>query len=294
MSYFKIWFLAIRPKTLIASISPVCIGTTLSLVNNSFVINYKTFYLTLFFALFIQIATNLCNDYYDFIKGADSASRKGPLRVTANGYVKPKSMKIAFIICFIFAFIISIFLSKIGGIIVLIMSVICILSGFFYTAGPKPLGYIGLGELFVLLFFGPIAVGGTFYLQTGVFDALAFLAGLGPGCISTAILVTNNLRDLNEDKKVQKNTLCVVLGQFFSQKLYLGCLIFAFLIPLFFALISHRYYFSIATCFLFLLCLPLIKAVFIFKNPQVLNFVLQKTALILFIYTLIFSSTILL
>jgi 1,4-dihydroxy-2-naphthoate octaprenyltransferase len=217
----KFWFIAGRPKTLTASISPVLVGS--AMVSLSQRINWTVALVTLFSALFIQLGTNYSNDYYDFLKGADKADRKGPKRILATGEASEKSMLIAAFLSFTAAALLGIFLVIWGGWPILIIGIVSLLSGFFYTAGPYPLAYVGLGDLFVFWFFGPVAVLGTAFLQTGGWDWRLLIVGTICGLLCTTILIVNNLRDVDEDRAVNKRTLAVRFGTKFTMFEYLGC-----------------------------------------------------------------------
>lgn len=224
------WLEASRPKTLILSVTPVMIGTSYGIYQGSF--SLLTCLLTLLTALLIQIGTNFANDYYDFIKGADTASRKGPRRMTQSGLISPSTMKLATFLTFATVALLSIYLAIIGGPIFTLLSTLAIACGILYTGGPKPLAYLGLGELFVLLFFGPIATASAAYLQTLTFTWEAAVLGFTPGVLSSAVLVINNLRDIDEDRLAHKKTLAVRFGKKFTQIEYTSLIILGCLLPL--------------------------------------------------------------
>ena len=230
MTPFKIWLSAARPKTWGASIAPVLLGAALAYRNGSFEI--ITSIIILITALLIQIGTNYCNDYCDFKKGADK-ERVGPVRATQAGLVSPKQMKLATLFVFSLALLLGIYLVSIGGIPILLIGILSLIFGTLYTAGPYPLAYIGLGELFVLVFFGPVAVGGTYLLNTGHFNPQTITLGLIPGFLSVGILVVNNLRDYHTDLKAEKRTLIARFGEGFGRFEYtLSLLLATALVPL--------------------------------------------------------------
>lgn len=175
-------------------------------------------------ALCIQIGTNFCNDYCDFKKGADTADRVGPLRVTQAGLVTSAAMRRATILVFVLAALAAVTLVVRGGWPMFWIAVFSILSGIAYTAGPYALAYLGLGDVFVLAFFGPIAVGGTYYVQTLTWPPVVMVAGLAPGLLSCAILMVNNLRDIEQDRLAGKKTLPVRFGRAFARRSYLACM----------------------------------------------------------------------
>ena len=210
-NYLQVWLSAIRPKTLGAAVSPILIGTTMAFADGKG--HALAALAALLGALLIQIGTNFSNDYYDYIKGADTEERLGPVRVTQSGQVRPKTMLRNFVMVFGLATLVGIYLVFRGGWPVVIIGILSIASGILYTGGPWPLGYLGLGDLFVLIFFGPVAVAGTFYVQALEITPVVIFAGLGPGLLATALLAVNNLRDEPTDKKVGKLTLAVRFGQ---------------------------------------------------------------------------------
>ncbi|MDA0349324.1 MAG: 1,4-dihydroxy-2-naphthoate polyprenyltransferase [Verrucomicrobia bacterium] len=210
----KPWILAARPKTLPAAMAPVLVGTALAYDAGGF--RLVPALICFLFALLIQIATNFANDYFDFKKGADTADRVGPTRAVAAGLIKPETMKRVTGLTFAFAFCIGLGLIPFGGWWLLAVGVTSVLCGYAYTAGPYPLAYIGLGDLFVMIFFGIIAVCCTFFVQTGYFSMSSFLAATAIGGLSTNLLVINNLRDIDTDKLVNKRTLATRFGRTFS------------------------------------------------------------------------------
>lgn len=266
----KAFFLASRPKTWIASISPVVIGTSMCAK-----FEISILLATLLFSLFIQIGTNFANDYFDFINGADSKLRQGPKRATAEGWIKPKLMYAAMWAAFGLAFCFGFPLMMISGTWSIFLALLCVVCGIFYTGGPKPLGYIGLGEFFVFIFFGPIATCGAYFLQTGLVTLPVFIASIAPGFLSCAILIANNLRDEISDRAAQKKTLVVRWGQKFGNMEYTFSILCAALVP-----ITLVVFFN-ASPFLILSSLISLNA-FSHRN-------LAKSAFLLFIYTILFS-----
>jgi len=236
----KSWFLAIRPKTLPAAVCPVLVGSALAAQAGSF--RAVPAFLCLLFALLIQIGTNFANDYYDFIKGADTEERQGPKRVTASGLISPKSMKRMTAIVFLMAFIVGLGLVPYGGWWLLAVGVLSIALGYGYTAGPFPLAYLGLGEIFVLIFFGWVAVGCTYMVQAGGFNAVVLLAGTAVGALSTNLLVINNHRDVETDIKANKRTLAVRFGRVFSAVEYRGWFALALICVLIMAVLLKSFW----------------------------------------------------
>ena len=276
-----------RPKTLPAAIAPVVIGTAMAYGDGKQ--HFLSAAFCLFCALLIQIGTNLSNDYFDFKKGTDNAKRIGPTRITQAGLVKPSSVKNAFILVFLTAVLASFYLVFRGGLPVIIIGILSIASGILYTAGPKPLGYIGLGELFVLIFFGPVPVAGTYYVQSLEWNTTAVLIGIASGFLSVSMLAVNNYRDIQTDKETGKCTLAVLFGQTFARYEYIISILLASLIPvvIYFRDRSHP---GILFCVLLLLAaIPSIKRVLIKIDGPALNSVLADTGKLMLIYSVVFS-----
>ncbi len=278
-SALKAFFLAARPRTWSASLCPVLVGTVLAA--NQVQIRRDLFILTLLFSLFIQIGTNYANDYFDFIKGADTTDRIGPKRAVQQGWIAPKTMLKATLGVFGCALIAAIPLMAVAGIWSLAMALACAAFGILYTGGPKPLGYIGLGEILVFSFFGPVAVMGTYFLQTHTIGFLPFLASIPPGLLSAAILLANNLRDENTDRPAGKKTIVVRFGKNFGSWAYVLCIAGS---------ICAALPFSILSAASLLGFVPLVKKVFQFQQREELIPVLQGTSLLLLVYTLLFCS----
>jgi 1,4-dihydroxy-2-naphthoate octaprenyltransferase len=222
----KIWIAAARPRTLPVAISPVLVGTALAIADGTF--RPLAFIAALVGSVFIQIGTNLANDYSDARRGADTADRLGPVRVTASGLVAPRQVLVATWLAFGVAVLFGIYLIALVGWELLLVGAASILAGVLYTGGPRPYGYEGLGELFVFLFFGVVAVVGSYYVQTEDLDGLAFALSVPVGLLAAAILMVNNIRDLDTDKRVGKRTLAVRLGKNNARLLYTATLWGAF------------------------------------------------------------------
>lgn len=208
--------IAIRPRTLPAGAVPVVVGTLLA-VEHGHQFNLPLFALTLLFSLAVQSTTNLANDYFDFVKGADTASRLGPTRVMQAGIVSAGWMRLAIALFLLLSAALGSALVVVGGLPLAIILILSLLLAVGYTGGPFPLAYLGLGEAFVFLFFGIIATTATYYLATGEWSLKAVLFGASLGCISSAMLVANNLRDMESDRKANKRTLAVRFGKLFSR-----------------------------------------------------------------------------
>jgi 1,4-dihydroxy-2-naphthoate octaprenyltransferase len=214
-SSFNIWLSAARPRTLPAAIAPVLVGSALAWRENAF--KAPAALACLGFALLVQIGANFANDYYDFIKGADTAERVGPRRAVASGLVAPAVMRIAMWLVFALAFAVGLTLLRYGGWPLLVVGVVSIVSGVAYTGGPFPLGYHGLGDVFVFVFFGLVAVVVTFFVQTGRVSVEAWMAGVAIGALAANILLLNNYRDAGTDAKAGKRTLVVRFGKSFAR-----------------------------------------------------------------------------
>jgi 1,4-dihydroxy-2-naphthoate polyprenyltransferase len=210
-SGLQVWMLAIRVPTLSAAVIPVLVGTALAARLHGF--DPLIFIVVLGAAILIQIGTNLTNDLFDFQKGADTVTRLGPVRVVQAGLLSQKQVAAASALTFGLAIVLGLYLVDVGGWPILAIGLAAVVSGIAYTGGPWPLGYHGLGDLFVFVFFGIIAVVGTFYLQSETVTGAALLASLPVAMLVTAILVVNNLRDVDTDRDAGKRTLAVRLGR---------------------------------------------------------------------------------
>jgi len=270
-----VWIQAARPKTLIASAAPVAVGA--SLVKKE--LDIPVLAATLAAALAIQIATNFANDYFDFLKGADTDRRKGPVRVTQAGLATPRQMKRALMLILFVATFAALPLILRGGLPIAFLTTISLILSIGYTAGPAPIAYLGLGDLFVLFFFGPVATAAAYYLQTGSAPSLAWLSGLGLGLLSTAILTVNNLRDLDEDRAAGKKTLSVRFGRRFGCWQYTLCIAGAAMLPL---LWGWQLPLLLAAPGAFL-----IGKVWKVKDPRELNPLLAQTAMLLALDTVL-------
>jgi 1,4-dihydroxy-2-naphthoate octaprenyltransferase len=220
--------MAARPRTLPAAVAPVLVGTALAATEGTF--KPLSFLAALVGALFIQIGTNLSNDYSDARRGADTEDRLGPVRVTAGGLVPPRQVLVATWVAFGLAVLAGTYLIATAGWELLLVGAASILAGVLYTGGPRPYGYEGLGEVFVFLFFGVVAVAGSYYAQTEDLAWEAFVLAVPVGLIASAILVVNNTRDLETDRRAGKRTLAVRMGRARSRVLYAAMLLGAFLV----------------------------------------------------------------
>lgn len=285
---FKNWLLAIRPKTLPAAVAPVLMGTAMAFGDG--IGHIPTALVCLLTALFFQIGTNLANDYYDFKKGADTQERVGPTRVTQAGLIPPGQVKAAFIGVFALAALASIWLATRGGWPIGVLAGLAILSGIFYTAGKYPLGYLGFGDILVFIFFGPVAVAGTYYIQSLELNSAIIFAGFAPGLMSVAILAVNNLRDIDSDRKSGKNTLAVRFGRGFALSEYLFCVLGACIVPVFIYMFIEDHLLILLSSAISLAAVPTIKTVLTRTEGVALNAALAATARLLLAYSVLFSA----
>jgi 1,4-dihydroxy-2-naphthoate octaprenyltransferase len=227
---FESWLIASRPKTLFAAIVPVFVGSGVAISEGIFVPVYSL--VALVCSILIQIGTNYTNDLYDFTKGADNEKRKGPRRVLASGWITVNEMKIAIVVTFLISFLLGLYLVYAGGWVILVVGIFSILAGIAYTAGPFPLAYNGLGDIFVFGFFGVIGTVFTYYLHSHHVNFVSLLASVPVGSLVTNILVVNNYRDIEEDRAANKFTLAVKMGRTFTRYQFIFLMIISFLTPL--------------------------------------------------------------
>jgi 1,4-dihydroxy-2-naphthoate octaprenyltransferase len=216
----RIWLMAARPRTLPAAIAPVLVGTAAAVEWVGHLPRAGAFIAALLGSIFIQIGTNLANDYSDAKRGADTVDRLGPVRVTSAGLVAPQRVLTATWVAFAVAVACGIYLTVVAGIVILLIGALSIAAGVLYTGGPRPYGYAGFGEIFVFLFFGLVAVNGSYYVQVEQLDALPLGLSIAVGFLATAILVVNNVRDAETDRRAGKNTLAVRMGRHNAVVLY--------------------------------------------------------------------------
>ncbi|MBV9195485.1 MAG: 1,4-dihydroxy-2-naphthoate polyprenyltransferase [Solirubrobacterales bacterium] len=229
-SGLRIWLMAARVRTLPAAASPVLVGTALAGYEHVF--HPLRFLAALVGALFIQIGTNLSNDYSDARRGADTEDRLGPVRVTAGGLVPPRRVLVATYLTFGVAVLAGVYLIVVAGWQLLLVGAASILAGVLYTGGPRPYGYEGLGEVFVFLFFGIVAVAGSYFVQVKHLQWEAFALAVPVGLLAAAILVVNNVRDIASDRRAGKRTLAVRLGRHRSRNMLALIVYLAFLLAL--------------------------------------------------------------
>ncbi len=226
----RVWWSAVRPATLAASVAPVLAGTAIAVHEGGPRLGAGL--LAIVVGVAMQIGVNFANDYSDFARGADSPRRIGPIRAASSGVVRPDHVRLAAIAAFGVAAVAGLILSLSTDWRLLVVGAACLLAGWLYTGGPRPYGYLGLGEVFVFLFFGLAATVGTVYVETLRITPLAILIGSAMGCIATAILVLNNLRDIDTDAAAGKRTLATRIGRPRTRVLLVALICVAFAIPL--------------------------------------------------------------
>lgn len=276
----KRWILAARPKTLPAAAAPVAIASSMACHAGKF--HPFVAGACLLFGLLVQIATNFANDYFDYKKGADTEERLGPTRVCQAGLVSETEMQRACFILFFLVACVGLGLSSIGGFAMCVVTVFSLVCAYTYTGGPYPLGYNGLGDAFVVLFFGPVAVGTTYYLQVGRLPLEVLLMGLCPGLISMGIIAVNNLRDAECDKKAGKKTLAVVFGTAFAKAEYGVALVLALLLPA-----VYKHFLPLLG---FVFAVPLIGRVYRDSGTN-LNYLLADTGKFLMAFSVLFFAS---
>jgi 1,4-dihydroxy-2-naphthoate polyprenyltransferase len=272
-----IWILAMRPRTLPAAMAPVLAGTGLAIHDGVF--NALPALAAMVGAILIQIGTNLANDYSDFKRGADTHERLGPTRVTQAGLLQPEEVKRGAMVALGAAFVVGIYLVAVGGWPIVVIGLASLVCAVAYTGGPFPLAYNYLGDVFVFLFFGLVAVGGTYWVQAGFLSPAALLVGSGVGALATAILVVNNLRDLETDARAGKRTLATLLGVRGTRIQYMALLFMAWHVPpAGVALYGWSSWTFLAVAALVMGGLVPLRRVIAFQDPRELNTALAGTA----------------
>jgi 1,4-dihydroxy-2-naphthoate polyprenyltransferase len=291
----KTWLLAIRPATLPASVSGVLVGLGAARATGA-AFRLDAALGCMAVALLLQIAANLANDMSDFKKGADTPDRLGPMRVAAAGLVTVRQLQGAIVVVLAAAGVVGAWLALLGGPVLLVLGAAAIVAALAYTGGPLPYGYRGLGEVFVFVFFGLVAVVGTAELQAERLEPLYFVAAIPVGTLTTAILVVNNLRDTKTDRAAGKRTLAVTFGEGFARAEYVVCLVVAWAVPM--ALLAAKWAGAavpvgpslLLTLIALPLVLPLTRIVYAAGDPQLLNPVLRITARLTLIFALLFAA----
>lgn len=280
------WVLAARPKTLSAASVPVLVGSACAFALGGF--QSGPALAALVGALLLQIGANFANDVYDYEKGADTAERLGPTRAVQAGLITPGAMKRGMYLVFALSLLIGAYLTAVAGPIILAIGLVSIVSAIAYTGGPYPLGYNGLGDVFVFAFFGLVAVCGTAFVQLGEVPALALWCSIPVGALATAILVVNNLRDAEQDARVGKRTLAVRWGQKAAIAEYMLLLAVSYAVPVFLATSSARGRFVLLPLLTLPLARKLMRAVAT-ERGRALNARLAGTAKLLLLFGLLFA-----
>ena len=295
--------MAARPQTLPAGGAPVIIGVALAVADGVFAIAPAV--AALVGALLIQVGTNFANDYYDAVNGADTDEREGFTRVTAGGLIDPSRVKLAMAGTYALAMVVGLYLVYVGGLPILVVGLSSILAGVLYTGGPYPYGYRGLGDLFVFVYFGLVAVAGTYYVQAvvelgiepltlgvpaGTVTTASLLAGVGAGALSTCILVVNNIRDLETDRASGKRTLAVMLGYRLARAEFVGLLAVAYAVPVAFWLALGYSPVVLLPLLSAPLAAAIARVVVTRRDGDALNPALERTGQLLAVYALLFAA----
>jgi 1,4-dihydroxy-2-naphthoate octaprenyltransferase len=281
-----VWWLAIRPKTLGAALAPVLMGISMAFAADAFHLGAAA--AAMAGALLLQIAANFANDYFDWKKGADDERRVGPLRVVSAGLVKPATMRIAIVLALSLVVPVAAYLVVRAGPAFAAIALAAVAFAVLYTGGPMPLAYVGLGDVAAFLFFGPVAVAGTFAAQAQRFEWLPAIAGIGPGCLAVTLLAVNNLRDREGDARVRKRTLAVRFGETFARAEVVVSVLAAAAVPVALAALTHRWGALLATAACALL-VPSLVRVARGAEGMALNRVLAATGKLLLVYGLAFA-----
>lgn len=283
----RAWVMASRPATLTAAFSPVAVGTACAIAAGKFVLGPAL--AALAGAMLLQIGANFANDVFDYEKGADTAERLGPTRTVQAGLLSPRSMRVGMLLVFSLALAVGIYLTAVAGPAIVVIGLLSIVSAVAYTGGPYPLGYHGLGDVFVMTFFGFVAVCGTTFVQLGSVTALSVWASIPVGALSTAILVVNNVRDRETDVKAGKRTLPVRFGRNAGLAEYAGLVGAAYLVPVVLIVQARMDYWVLLPLASLPLALRLTRSVFRDAGRS-LNVTLAGTARLLFLFSLLFAA----
>lgn len=283
----RLWGVAARPKTLAASLAPVLVGTAMAVEAGSAHVLAAT--LTVLSATLIQIGVNYHNDYTDYLKGADTEDRVGPMRVTQAGLVSPETMKRATMWVFAAAVATGAYLMYRGGWPIVAIGGAAIVTALWYSAGSYSLASLGLADVAVFIFFGPVAVAGTYYVQALDCSPEVVVAGVGPGLFSVALLLVNNVRDVADDRAAGKRTLIVRLGRRFGVLLYSGCLTAAVLLPSGLAVWTGAHPWLFGTLVLVPWAVRAARSLANTAEPEHLNPLLATTGQLLAVWAVLFS-----
>ena len=291
MSHLKLWLVAARPRTLPAAVAPVLVGTALAGAEGTF--RPLRFACALIGSIFIQIGTNFANDYSDARRGADTDDRLGPVRVTAGRLMPPRQVLVGVYVAFGIAVAAGSYLIAVAGWELLLVGVASIAAGVLYTGGPRPYGYEGLGELFVFLFFGVVAVVGSYFVQAEKLPWEAFALSVPVGLLSAAILVVNNVRDIDTDRRAGKRTLAVKLGRARARRLFATMLVVAFAVPIAIWLAGALSPWILLSLLAAPLAVPLMRTVFERTDGPSLNRALADAGRLLAVFSLLLGAGVL-
>lgn len=282
------WLLATRPRTLPAAIAPVVLGTAMAIADKRFA--WLAAAAAFSVALLMQIGVNLANDYFDYLKGIDTEERLGPPRAAQSGLIQPKQLRSGVTLIFVLSLIPGFYLLAVGGWPVLFIGLACIGAALAYSGGPFPLASHGLGDIFVFIFFGLVAVCGTYYVQALRLTPMVWLMGAIEGLLITAILVVNNLRDIQTDRQSGKRTLAVIIGDRASKLEYLLLLGIAYAIPIILWLSGHGSAWLILPLFSLPLAVSQVRFIWKSAGGSMLNQTLANTAKLALVYSLLLSA----
>ncbi len=292
LSSLQIWLIASRPRTLPAAVAPVLVGTALAWTVGP--LDWVAFVAASLGALFIQVGTNLSNDYSDARRGADTEDRLGPVRVTAGGLVPPKQVLFATYASFGMAVLCGIYLIIIAGPVLLLIGAASILAGVLYTGGPRPYGYEGFGEVFVFTFFGIVAVTGSYFVQRQALEWEAFVLAVPVGLLASAILVVNNVRDLETDRRAGKKTLAVRLGRANTRRLFAVMVALAYPTALIPTLVGSLNAWPVLVVLTIPIAVALVKTVASHTDGPTLNSALARSGLLELAFCLLLTIGLLL
>ena len=282
----RLWLVAARPRTLPAAVAPVLVGTALAVSGDVF--RPLAFAAALVGSIFIQIGTNLSNDLSDARRGADTEDRLGPVRVTAGGLMPPRRVLIGTYVAFGVAVVCGLYLTTVAGWEILVIGTVSIVAGVLYTGGPRPYGYEGLGELFVFLFFGIVAVTGSYFVQTEELRWEAFVLSVPVGLLASAILVVNNVRDVVTDRRAGKRTLAVKLGRERAARLFAVMVVIALALPVGLA-IARGWPWVLLALASIPLAPPLVRTVATRRDGPALNDALAQTGRLLAVFSFLLT-----
>ena len=290
VSRLDAWMMAIRPKTLPAGAVPVVVGIAMALADGVF--RPAAALVALLCALGIQVATNFINEIYDFRKGADTAERFGPTRTVAAGLISEKTMTVVSVLLLLVVFLMGLYLVYLAGWPILVVGLLSMFFAWAYTGGPFPIAYSGLGDLFVFVFFGLVAVGGTYYVQAGEVTFPVLTAAIAPGIFSVNILLVNNIRDIDTDRKVGKMTLPARIGGGNARWLYTGLTIVAYFVPIWMWMTGYSIW-TMLSWVSFPLAVAQVTGLFR-RDGRELNAILAGTGKVMTLYGILFAAGLLL